>query len=311
MIILVFVRVARVQNGQGKQGMMLANSPLRVSRPASGPTLGDSSNSNSELSSLSYGWDNLYDPGRDARAVSSTTIEQQPREGPSDLVGFGDVWDGSSTTDCLQEVPPNPILVPTDADYDFTSPDAVLDFWGFDDPFSPSEIDIPPQLISPYHTEAPTRNTTFSPASPYGISDLTGTSVAFPGNCPPPIPIHHPSVGPIRRPRKRNRTDTRSRYTCERCGESFTTITNYNRHNTASKCSTENGRVAPSNPTRYMCGIDGCQKGYNRKDNRDKHQREKHGLRSGRFTVEEGEERIVSPGSFGISNGMQEAFPGL
>ncbi|KAF8542414.1 hypothetical protein BDD12DRAFT_979052 [Trichophaea hybrida] len=259
------------------------------------PTSGDSSNSNSELS---HNWDDLYDLNRDARTVSSAAIEQ-PREGPGDVVGFEDVCDGFSTSGYLQELLPNPVLGPADADYDLTSPDAALGFWGFDDPSIPFEIYIPSQPIFPNHTGAHTRNTTFSPASPYGVSDLTGTSVAFRDDCPP---IHYPSVGPIRRPRKRNRTDIQSRYTCERCGESFTTITNYNRHNSTSKCSTENGRVAPSNPTRYMCGIDSCPKGYNRKDNRDKHQREKHGLRSGRLTTEE--ERIVSPGPFGIYNGL-------
>ncbi|KAF8542416.1 hypothetical protein BDD12DRAFT_825096 [Trichophaea hybrida] len=76
---------------------------------------------------------------------------------------------------------------------------------------------------------------------------------------------------PISRPRKRDRDrpyTTLSRYTCSNCGAIFTNVGNLNRHNTASKCS--------SDSPRYLCGFADCNKSFTRKDNREKHRRRCH-----------------------------------
>jgi hypothetical protein len=60
------------------------------------------------------------------------------------------------------------------------------------------------------------------------------------------------------------------KYRCERCGVNFLRVANYNRHNQSSKCG--------SNSSIYPCRFTSCGGVYNRKDNRDKHEREKHGV---------------------------------
>ncbi|KAF8542693.1 hypothetical protein BDD12DRAFT_875792 [Trichophaea hybrida] len=69
-------------------------------------------------------------------------------------------------------------------------------------------------------------------------------------------------------PRGRERNDTASRLRCSRCGERFSTVTNFNRHNYASKCGTT-GQI-------FVCRQ--CGNPYNRKDNRDHHEQKVHGL---------------------------------
>ncbi|KAF8541824.1 hypothetical protein BDD12DRAFT_803392 [Trichophaea hybrida] len=78
--------------------------------------------------------------------------------------------------------------------------------------------------------------------------------------------------------RRRRRATKSSKHTCERCGLTFLTTTNYNRHNQSSKCSP---RIS-----KYCCQVLGCGKMYNRKDNRDKHEREKHGNGVGKMFEE-------------------------
>ncbi|KAF8249289.1 hypothetical protein K440DRAFT_621913 [Wilcoxina mikolae CBS 423.85] len=70
------------------------------------------------------------------------------------------------------------------------------------------------------------------------------------------------------RPRRRERNDTASHLRCSRCGERFSTVTNFNRHNYASKCGTA-GQT-------FVCRQ--CGTSYNRKDNRDQHEQKVHGL---------------------------------
>lgn len=76
---------------------------------------------------------------------------------------------------------------------------------------------------------------------------------------------------PCDRQLRRRATATASKHVCHRCGEDFTTITNYNRHKKWSKCCTGLKR-----PHQYPCNYHGCDKAYSRKDNRDKHERQKH-----------------------------------
>ncbi|KAF8542413.1 hypothetical protein BDD12DRAFT_907999, partial [Trichophaea hybrida] len=66
-------------------------------------------------------------------------------------------------------------------------------------------------------------------------------------------------------------TEALSKHKCHICGKKFKTITNYNRHKNSTNCSGQ------KRPHRYHCTYTGCNRSYSRKDNLDKHGRQKHG----------------------------------
>ncbi|KAF8542417.1 hypothetical protein BDD12DRAFT_825098 [Trichophaea hybrida] len=89
-------------------------------------------------------------------------------------------------------------------------------------------------------------------------------------------PEKPPPETSIQRPRRRSRTDAPSRYSCHHCGAQFTNIGNYNRHKSTSKCGSGVARVNGQLGTSHKFYCVQCGKAYNRKDNLNKHWREKH-----------------------------------
>lgn len=82
---------------------------------------------------------------------------------------------------------------------------------------------------------------------------------------PYPAPSYRNAVGTCPSPPQK-----RPPYYCQRCNRTFSTTTNFTRHDTSSMCATN----ARGDPISHACTQ--CNKTYNRKDNLKKHIKDKH-----------------------------------